>query len=436
MAKRENKRADAGQQIVRGLSVFVVLVAAFILWQNIAKRELVKSDARQAATKFSDYAPALIRANALALRPYGSEENQLKIADGTLDFSETEASVLKTRAKRAFAKAPLNVKALTQIATADYLSKLTWSDRAMLELVKSRNARERQTLMALSDLDMRAGDFEALIASYSLRHRLKNLETRDLQILRGLSTVAEARVMIERELATAPTWGEDYFRFAIPTWAETDVAENRKSLFIFLEAQDDQIIRTRLLGFYFSQLKRLSLYDTALEDWSNLSETKAAGAKSSIVYNTDFRALTAPPPFNWRNYTPKFARAEIETASGLYASSSAPKRILLSQQLITAPVGQPLKLTSQAQWQYRDQQGYFFWRLSCMPARTPYFDAKFDDESRAAKRVEIDTAPLPEGCDYQDLQLVAQPSGFNQRVSIRISDVDVTVREIIEGESP
>lgn len=436
MATRAPKRADAGKHIMRGLTVFAVMTTAFLLFQNAAKRTLVKQDALKAAAKYTNYAPALIRANELTLNIYSSAENQQKIAEGTLEYPEADATQVKTRAKQAFLKTPLNVKALTQIATADYLRTLTWSDRDLLALVKSRNARDRQTLMALSTLDVRAGEFETLLKSYDLRHRLNNLEELDLQILRGLSTLPDARNLIELELAKAPSWSEDYFRYVIPNWAETDLIDNRNSLFIFLDAQDDEVIRTRLLGFYFLQLKRLALYDTAFKDWSALDEVKAAGAKTSAVYNSDFRALSAPPPFNWRNYEPKFARAEIEAGTGLYASSSAPKRTLLTQQLISSPIGEPLKLVSNGQWQYREQQGYFFWRLSCMPARAPFYDINFGDASRASGRVELDIPPLPEGCEYQDLQLYAQPAGFNQRVSIRISDVDIIVDDRATEVSP
>lgn len=429
MAVRRLKRV-----IITSGTLIGVSLLAFALWQNITKRQAVKSDPVAAAIAYPNYSPALILANQVALSTFGTAENQRLIAEGKLVFSDADANAVKERAKRAFAAAPLTVGALSQIATADFLKTLIWSDRDLLRLVKSRNARDRQTLMALTSIDVRGGDFEALFENFDLRHRLQNLGESDLQIIKALSTLPDQRSLIENQLAAAPSWGEDYFRAVIPNWTEEEIVNNRKSLFIFLEAQDDDFVRQTLLRFYFQQLRRLNLYETALQDWADLPEVKASGPKMGSVYNADFQTKSAPQPFNWRTYEPSLALAEIEPTGGLYASSSAPKRTLLAQQLTTAPTAQALRLEIEGKWQYRERQGHFFWRLSCMPARAPFYDIKMGDSARESGLVTFDIPPLPEGCDYQDLQLYSEPSGFNQRVSLQLSRVDILPRQMSEAE--
>jgi len=132
-----------------GLTASVLLgasAAALLLWQNVSKRLGIEDNAAALVQSHPNYAPALLRLNDTVLNQYASVENRQKIAEGSLEFSDSEANVIKSRAKRAFANAPLNVKAITQIAMADFLRTLTWTDRDMLLLAKSRNARDRQTL--------------------------------------------------------------------------------------------------------------------------------------------------------------------------------------------------------------------------------------------------------------------------------------------------
>jgi len=138
-----------------------------------------------------------------------------------------------------------------------------------------------------------------------------------------------------------------------------DIKDNRQSLFVFLKAQDDDFVRQTLLRFYFLQLRRMQLYDMAYKDWTALAEVEASGAKDSFIYNREFKELTAPQPFNWRTYERDLARAEIETGGSLYASASAATRSLIAQQLITAPIGTPLRFSVDGRWQYREGQGHF-----------------------------------------------------------------------------
>lgn len=414
--------------IITGVTLLGVSVIALALWQNVHKRMGLDVDPVTTLQANPDYAPALIAVNDMTLAAYSTAENRKDISEGKLIFSEADADAVKLRAKQAFAKAPLNVKAITQIATADFLRTLNWQDRKTLMLAKARNARDRKTLMALSYIDMRGGNFDALLETLDLRHRLGNMATGDLQVIQSLSSLPDQRGLIEKKLARAPSWGEDYFRFVIPNWDAEDIRNNRQSLFIFLGAQDNDFVRQTLLRFYFLQLNRLGLYQDALKDWSALPEVQASGTKTRPLYNPDFKLLTAPHPFNWRTYDPSLALAEVEAAGGLYASSNAPKRALLAQQLITAPTGQALRADMQGRWQYRQQQGYFFWRLSCMPAREPFFDIIIGDDSRENGALSFDIPPLPEGCEFQDLQLFAEPGGFNQRISMRVESMDIVPR--------
>ena len=420
--------------VITGGTLLGVSVIALALWQNVSKRRSLQQDPLKTLQTHPDYAPALIAANAVKLAAYSTAENRRDISEGKLVFSEDDADAVKLKAKQAFAKAPLNVKAITQIATADFLRTLNWQDRKTLMLAKSRNARDRKTLMALSYIDMRGGNFEALLETLDLRHRLGNLTSGDLQVIQSLSTLPDQRGLIEEKMAGAPSWGEDYFRFVIPNWDAEDIQNNRQSLFIFLGAQDDAFVHKTLIRFYFAQLKRLGLYEAALRDWSALPEVKASGAKTRPLYNPNFDFLTAPEPFNWRTYDPSLALAEIETTGGLYASSNAPKRALIAQQLTTAPTGQALKAKMKGRWQYRQQQGYFFWRLSCMPARQPFFDIIIGDDSREKGELSFDIPPLPQGCEFQDLQLYAEPGGFNQRVSMRAESMDIVPRTMTEAD--
>ena len=425
MASWGIKRIGLTSSVLLGASA-----AALLLWQNVSKRLGIEDNAAALVQSHPNYAPALLRLNDTVLNQYASTENRQKIAEGSLEFSDSEAEVIKSRAKRAFANAPLNVKAITQIAMVDFLRTLTWTDRSMLLLAKSRNARDRQTLIGLSFIDVRNGNFDALFDTFDLRHRLGNLEDGDLQVIRGLSTLEEQRPLIEAKLADNPSWGEDYFRAAIPTWGVQDIKDNRQSLFVFLKAQDDDFVRQTLLRFYFLQLRRMQLYDMAYQDWSALAEVEASGAKDSFIYNREFKELAAPQPFNWRTYEPDLARAEIETGGSLYASASAATRSLIAQQLITAPIGTPLRFSADARWQYREGQGHFFWRLSCMPQRQPFYDIKMGDADRNSGGVSFDVPPLPEGCDYQDLQLYSEPGAFNQRISLRVTKVEIAPRAL------
>lgn len=407
---------------------------AVMLWHNVTKRLGVNSAPAKIVQSYPNYAPGLIRANEVALSAYAPKHKQRQIANGTLEFTDADAEIIKARAKRAFAHAPLNVKAITQIATADFLRTLTWADRDMLILAKSRNARDRQTLNALSFIDIRGGNYTALLEGYDLRHRLASLEISDLQVIRGLSTLGDQRPLFEKELASNPSWGADYFRFVLPLWNTQDVNDNRNSLLIYLNAQDDVSIQQELFQLYFSQLETLGLYDLALQDWAALAEVTVSAAEKSAIFNPEFKYTSAPPPFNWRTYDPQLAHAEIENPSKLFASSGAPKRSLLAQQVTNIAVGTPLRFISQGSWSYREQDGYFFWRLSCVPMGAPSYDIVMGDADKNSGKASFDLPPLPEGCDYQHLRLYSEPGGFSQRISLRLSKTDITPRALSEIE--
>ena len=429
MAARNVKRA-----VLTGITLLGVCAIGLALWQNISKRRGVDSSPLKTAQTHPDYAAALLAANQKALASFGREEKQREIAEGTLVFSKSDAEIIKSRARRALASAPLSVTAITQIATADFLQTLTWSDRDTLLLAKSRNARDRQTLSALSFIDLRGGNFNDLLDTMDLRHRLGSLPERELQIIRNLNTLAGPRALIETKLTNVPSWGFDYFKAVIPSWTEGEIKDSRSGLFAYLNAQPNDDIRRTVLSLYFNQLKQIELYGAALDDWNALPETQQSGPKTRPIYNTNFKALSAPLPFNWQTFQPALALAEIEAAGGLYASASAPTPSLIAQQTITAPTGQPLRLTMDGQWQYREQQGHFFWRLSCLPSGAPFYDMKIGDAARAKGQVSADISPLPQGCNFQNLELYSQPGGFNQRVSLRVSKIELSGRALSAAE--
>ncbi len=399
------------------------------LSQNVTKRRLLTSDPVRALSIDSDYAPALIAANRALLKE---------------DMSAAEADIIRARAKRAFSKAPLEVRAITQLATTDFNQTKLWSDGSLLRLAKSRNARDRQTLAALTFVDTTGGNFEALFDTLDLRHRLGNLSAKDMPLIRGLMSIPDVRAIANTRLSKNPSWGFEYFRYAVPTWTSVDIEQNRESFFLYLNAQNDSFVRKVLIRAYFQKLYRIGEYDMALEDWNALSrrgpeggvERGNAGAKKQGVFNPRFKPTDVPPPFNWRTYEPKLANAAIEPSGGLYVSSSAPKRVVVARQLIDLPTGRPLRLEVEGEWRYREQQGHFTWRLSCLPARTPYYDLVLGDKAKVSGKAAVEIAPLPEACAYQDLQLYADPGGFNQRVSARISRTDIVPSNRLRAPLP
>lgn len=421
MAEGQTKRIA-----LAGVTLLTVAVVGFAMLKNVSKRRSLLDSPHQVLESYPDYAPALLKANAVDMAAFGSAKKLTQISEGTLVFSEADAAKIKKRAKLAMTKVPLSGKPVTQIATADFLRTLNWSDRDMLMFAKSRNARDRNALMALSYVDLRSGNFDHLFDLFDLRHRLGNLGASDLKIVQSLSALPDQREIIETKMASAPSWGADYFRASIPTWTAAEINRNRASLFIFLKAQDDAFVRKTLISFYFRQLKRVGLYETAIEDWAALPEVKAAGVKNQPIYNTKFENLTVPEPFNWKTYEAPMAFAEIEEYASLYASSRTPNRVLLAQQLTTAPTGQALSFKMDGKWLYRERQGYFFWRLSCMPSRAPYHDIVVGDDARDSGEISVTIPPLPEDCRFQDLQLLAEPGVFDQRISMRASHVSIT----------
>ena len=418
--------------VILGLGLFAVGLA-----QNVTKRRLVDSDPVRALSIDADYAPALIQANRTLLK------------DG---MSAADAETVRARALRAFSKAPLEVRAITQLATTDFNQTQSWTDSSLLRLAKSRNARDRQTLAALTFVDTTAGNFVGLFDTLDLRHRLGNLSAQDMPLIRGLMSSVDIRKIANTRLSQNPSWGFDYFRYAVPTWTSADIAENRESLLLYLNNQEDGAVRTVLLNAYFQKLYRIEEYDRALEDWKVLPEQSqeqqsleqsGARGKKAGVFNPGFKLIEVPPPFNWRVFERSNANAVIDRDGGMYVSSSVRKRVVIAQQLVDLPTGRPLRFEVEGSWRYREEQGSFSWRLSCLPTGTPNYELTLGDAAKAKAQVrgkagkikaELDIAPLPAACRYQNLQLYADPGGFNQRVSAKISHIDIVASNTQNGE--
>ena len=224
-------------------------------------------------------------------------------------------------------------------------------------------------------------------------------------------------------LATDPSWREEFF----------NAAGNRK-----LDPADarDLYQRIRALkprGDVRLERQLILQAQASTGDYAGARQTLLAGlpererAASQYLFDGSFRGASAPKPFGWKFQDVDVGRAEPAKDGGrtfLDVAYFGGRSVNLAEQVLALRPGRyTLRLTARSD--NGISSGALFWRVSCLPARTPVGMLDLSSAGASDRRFSAAINVPATGCASQALTLVAEPGDVAAVVNLQLSAMEI-----------
>jgi len=392
----------------------LVFVGGFCIWLVCRARLALIYDWESPGLFYSEYSETLLA------------KNQANLHVG---LNSDQAETIKSRAKAALIKAPLNDKVFSQIALSQFLKNQKFSRQDLFIEAQHRNKRNRNALKSLVALGLEKNDILAVVSNSSALIQLDGSKEASLYLdmINRLSEDPEGREIVNVYLQKRPVWAPSMLRKKISQMSIGNISEVQKALSSYCLIRNNFSVDRELHERFINKLVELRAYNQAFSYWKrNLPEGENA---NSLIRDSNFRGSAALLPFNWRFITgPKFS-GEVHSLEGLYAFYNDSRQRILVEQTLKLHSDQSYQLRIDAEWDYQQGQGMFAWQLQCLPQKTIIMDVSMGNETRNKGNISREFYVPPEHCDMQRLQLVGVPSQYSKRIDALVRSVDITTSE-------
>ena len=233
----------------------------------------------------------------------------------------------------------------------------------------------------------------------------------------------QGRVALASILARNPSWRAQFFEVAA---AQPGNAADALTLLNLVQARRPPGGVGLERGLYLHRLVQAGDHRRARAIWL---QGLPAGerAKNDLLFNGDFRRITAPAPFGWTVRPEADGRADIVTVGTsvpyldvvYYGGNEV---ILAEQQLALAP-GE-YRLSQLAKSDQQPTSGQVYWQLTCLPAgnevgRLPATPLR-PQYSRTSTEFTV-----PSNCAGQRLALVGEPGDIAAEIRAQVTGLEL-----------
>jgi len=403
------------QVIFRYLSIWLPIFIIGIFMVKICFARIIVSDNPQKSLGYyPGYSRALLAQNEVDIRA---------------DIKPAQAEIIQDRAKKALPKAPLSDTVFLQVALAASLTNQGRIRRALFSVAKSRNIHNRRALLNLLAVDVAQNDIAAVVLNLDILIRLGGKDTRPYhESLALLAKSPVGRDTVNTYLENRPIWGYGLLIQWVYDMRINDIPFIMNSITRFSNSAKEREQDRDLHELFIERLTRLGAYEQALQHWQKQSPNNST-ASEFLIHDGSFKGSKAFAPYNWQFFRSAQYYAEIDLGGGLYASYADKRSRALVRQVLDLQPGQSYTMDVDGRWVYKQRQGLFLWRLQCLPSGKTVAEIEMNDVSRVGA---ADSHPmsldfkLPEtDCAAQQIQLIAKPGQYSERIWARINSVKI-----------
>jgi hypothetical protein len=304
---------------------------------------------------------------------------------------------------RISAKAPLSPEAFLMAGAIAQSQGRYTAGEALLTAARDRDPRSRGARFLLADRYLRTGRITAALIEMQA---LVSLQSRGVEVF-GPSLAAFARTP-----GAGPQLKAFFKRYPRSEASVLSIlARDADNADLVLALANDRRPNPDWRGTLVSALASDGQFAKAHATWARLSGVPARPG----LFNADFAALTAPPPFNWSLPETNEGVAEMDGEGGLSVLYYGRAKAVLASQLLLLPPGNyRLAMTVTAG---DGGQGALHWLVRCAKPDKPLLDLPL-----RAGLVAADFA-VPAGCEAQWLRLQAMPADSPQTTEVKIHDL-------------
>jgi hypothetical protein len=318
---------------------------------------------------------------------------------------EAQAAVSRIAAKAPLSPDPFLIAG----AIAQSQSRGT-AGEALLTAARDRDPRSRGARFLLADRYLRTGRITAALVEMQA---LVSLQSRGLEVF-GPSLAAFARTP-----GAGPQLKAFFKRYPRSEASALSIlAKDAANADLVLTLANDRRPRPDWRGTLVSALAKDGQFAKARATWARLSGVHAPVG----LFNADFAAVAAPPPFNWSLPETSEGVAEMDGEGGLTVLYYGRAKAALASQLLLLPAGQyrlALKVTAGD-----GGQPALHWLVNCAKPVKTLLDLPLKAGAATA-----DFA-VPAGCEAQWLRLQAIPTDSPQTTEVKIHDLRLAPRPV------
>lgn len=341
-----------------------------------------------------------------------------------------EDSKLRQEASDILKLKPIDDGVFLQLAYTSYLKTGYWDQINLLYLGHKRNPRNKNILKALGDAHLREKDVPSAISVLDLLLRL-DPENREsyYPILSNLYKTKVGAQKIDTYLFNTPAWGHAFINREINTADLANIESISTSLRQFSQNNNDTEMLSRIWKRLIKTYVKLGEIQVAYDIWlsrSNQSLNLIDVQNTRGVYDSNFKEPKALQPFNWVLNNGKSYISERNGSGGLFVSFNDVKPRKVAWQVFPLDLDTSQVLSTQASWNYNNDQAYFEWRLMCSGSRKILGKLIFDDVRQSGSKITEPIGISDIDCPFVELQLWGSPGAYSKRISINVASVSVT----------
>lgn len=403
--------------VVIWLAVFTL---GFFTYKLCWSYELAKSETSKSLSLSPDNSRALLEKN---LKITYSQETQAETPNLLPDLQK----ILR--------KDPINDDVFLIFALLDFNSTGQWNREDALHLALQRNPRNRNVLKALIQLNIGQGKFAETLDNLDLLMTLKWQEADDFfPILAALYSNKKGKNETLKKLQQNPDWKYRYVNYSVNSSNKRNILSILPLVETIKGNQDTAEALTKIRTRYLTKIVNFGYPEKAYELWNTWNDRAQYSILDNLVIDSNFTDNSLLPPFNWVMFNNENVNSSRSHSDGLFASfkDSRPRRII--RQVIPVKNTGEGVITTQANWNYNDRQGFFEWRVYCTRNRKLLSRFAMDNNTKNLPVLSFIIKTNKETCDYIDLELWGIPGAISTRNSILVQSIDLKTSEKFSPE--